>query len=317
MENSFSSIINQSNSILILLPKNPYFDEVASGLGLYLALRGKKDVSVVCPTDMTVEFNRLIGVNKISSEVGNKNMVMKFSDYDGNGIERVSADLDDGIFYLTVIPKPGVSSPRKENVKFGYSGVSCDTAILIGGVNESHFPSFSSKDLDGVKLIHFGIKPLKLENREIVSFDHPATSISEIVAAYLLSIIMPSNQGGTIPDPKNVVVTVDADVSTNLLVGIEEGSQGFSSPQTTSETFQTIADLMRLGGQRMKPDVNPNQFPKGAIPESSKPKSEENSSQVSEDLSQPQIQTKQSDQDRNPTQEWLKPPKVFKGTSIN
>ena len=78
MENSFKSIIDGSKSILIMLPTKPFFDQVASGLGLYLSLRDKKDVQVYSTTPMTVEFNRLIGVNKISQELGNKNLIIRF-----------------------------------------------------------------------------------------------------------------------------------------------------------------------------------------------------------------------------------------------
>src|SRR4030042_1405775 len=160
MDNSFASIIESANSILILLPTRPYFDQVAAGVSLYHALRNKKNVTISCPSQMLVEFNRLVGVNKITTELGNKNLVIKFSDYKAHGIERVSYDIENGEFRLTVIPKPGNNPPVKEQVNLSYSGVSADTIILVGGANETHFPNINSKDLVGAKVIHVGIKAL-------------------------------------------------------------------------------------------------------------------------------------------------------------
>src|SRR3989344_5373161 len=103
MEKSFKSVIDAASSVLILLPKNPTFDQVAAALSLYLAIEGKKDVTISCPTQMRVEYNRLVGINKISDEVGSKNLVLKFSDYPAENIERVSYDIENQQFRLSVI----------------------------------------------------------------------------------------------------------------------------------------------------------------------------------------------------------------------
>ena len=241
-ENSFSSIIDSSKSVLILLPTKPYFDQVAAGLALYLALRETKDTNVICPSPMLVEFNRLVGVNKVTSELGNKNLTIRFADYKASGIERVSYDIENGEFKLTVIPKPGFASPQKEQVVFEYSGVSSDTIILIGGANETHFPALSAKDLEGAKIIHIGTRVLVSEaRREVLSFAAPASSTSELVATLI-------NQSG---------YRLDQDTATNLLMGIEEGSRDFKGSDVKPETFEIVAQLLRAGGQRLS---------KGAIP---------------------------------------------------
>lgn len=236
MENSFKSLIDNSNSILILLPTKPYFDQVAAGLSLYLALREKKEVNIFSPTPMTVGFNRLVGVNKVVSEIGNKNLIIKFKDYKATNVERVSTDIENNQFFLTVIPKPGFSSPKKGQVELSYSGVSADTVFLIGGANESHFPALTSLDLIGRKLVHIGIRGLIISpEKSVISFAEPASSISEIVANLI-------KEGG---------LTVDSDIATDLLMGIEEGSKQFTGPDVTAATFQAVADLLRAGGQRI------------------------------------------------------------------
>jgi hypothetical protein len=282
MDNSLKSLIDAANSILILLPTRPYFDQVAGGLGLYLAVRNKKNTSIACPSQMLVEFNRLVGVNKITPELGNKNLVIKFSDYKASGIERVSYDIENGEFKLTVIPKSDNNPPTKEQVNLTYSGVSADTVILIGGTNESHFPALSSKDLVGAKIIHIGVRSLTLSGAsEIISFARPAASVAELIFNLI----------------KETSFEIDSDIATNLLLGIQAGSNNFSSNMVTADTFQTFADLMRLGGKRHAQEAVRQNYPVGSIP-----------GEVP--VVQEEVETKE------PPKEWLGP-KIYKGTSVS
>lgn len=253
MENSFKSIVGQSKSILILLPTKPYFDQVASALGLYLALRDQTEVSIHSPAQMTVEFNRLIGVNKISGEMGNKNLVIRFTDYKASDIERVSYDIENSQFRLTVIPKQKITPPTKDQIELSYSGVTSDTVIIIGGANETHFPALSSKDLSSANLVHIGTRDITMSsNKSYVSFSRPASSISEVVASLI----------------KESGYKLDEDSATDLLMGIDEASSNLTDPAVTAETFEVIADLMKVGGKRTNPQSIPQRrdFPQGAIP---------------------------------------------------
>ncbi len=280
MDNSFDSIIEAANSFLVLLAKKPFFDQVAAGLALFLSLREKKETTISCPTPMTVEFNRLVGVNKISSELGSRNLTIKFSDYNANNIERVSYDIENEEFRLTVVPKQGVASPRKEQVRLSHSGVSADTVLLVGGTNESHFPSLGSRDLVGMKMVHLGTRALSVPSgREIISLARPAAAVSELVTTLI----------------KESGLALDTDIATNLLMGIEVATNNFSSPEVTADTFDVVAELMRAGGQR-KPQAAQTKEPfvtssitGQAIPEERK---------------------------RKTPKEWLEP-KIYKGTTVS
>lgn len=253
MENSFKSIIGGSKSILILLPTKPYFDQVASALALYLALRNDKEVTVHSPSEMTVEFNRLIGVNKISGEMGNKNLVIRFTDYKASDIERVSYDIENSQFRLTVIPKQRITPPSKDQIELSYSGVTSDTVIIVGGANETHFPALSSKDISGANLVHIGTRDITLStNKSYISFSRPASSISEVTASLL----------------KESGFKLDEDSATDLLMGVDEASNNLSSPEVTAETFEVVADLMKAGGKRTTQQsvAQKDNFPQGAIP---------------------------------------------------
>lgn len=292
MENSFASLIDSASSILILLPNKPYFDQVAAGLSLYLSLKDRKETTISCPTSMLVEFNRLISVDKISSETGKKNLRISFNDYLADDIEKVSADVENTKLLLTVIPKVGKVSPQKEQVEIDYAGTGADLVILIGGANESHFPAIASADFSSAKLVHIGVRDLNLTSgRSLASFARPASTVSEIV----YSLIGQSGLG------------IDSDVATNLLSGIEDGSKNFTGSDVSADTFETVAQLLRAGGQRIqKETIVAGNFPVGSIPH--KPylqqSSVKNMGTVSEEL--PEEQT---------PQDWLEP-KIYKGTNV-
>lgn len=292
MNNSFKTLIDETKSILILLPQTPTFDEVASGLALYLALRGEKEVNIVCTSPMIVSFNRLVGVNKISTEAGNKNLVIKFSGYQAKNIEKVSYDIIAGEFQLTVVPKQGQVSPRQDQVDIKYSGVSAETVILIGGSEEQQFALPDPADLGNAKIIHLGTIAIRGQ-REIISFDRPASSISEIVASLI----------------KETGLALDPDIATNLLMGIEEGSEGLASPEVNADTFTAMSDLMRAGGRRIakREALDPRSFPQGSIPGGNV--QFENEPEAGESM-------KEDIDEGDAPNSWFEP-KIYKGTSVS
>lgn len=296
MESTLKSVIDQTKSILILLPTKPYFDQVAAGLSLYLAVRGEKEVAVVSNSPMTVEFNRLVGVNKISQNLGNKNLIISFSNYEANNIEKVSYDLDNGEFRLTIIPKQGVSAPQKDQIEITHSGVSADTIILVGGTNESHFPALSSKELVNARIVHVGSRTLTLPaGKNIISLAKSASSASEVCASLL----------------KESGYKIDSDIATNLVMGIEEGSNKFSSNEVTAETFQVFAELMKAGGQRMgNVRAQRAHVPSGVIPQ--RPARQPVQKVIQPVREKPQVETKREDTPKD----WLEP-KIYKGTNIS
>ncbi|EKD62887.1 MAG: hypothetical protein ACD_52C00026G0008 [uncultured bacterium] len=284
MGDQLKPIIDDSRSILLLLPVNPTFDQVAGGLGMYLSLKGSKEVSIACESPMTVEHNRLVGVNKISSEIGDKNLVIRFKNYHANNIERVSYDIENGEFRLTVIPKPKNAAPMREHVHLNYSGVAASTMLLVGGSHEDQFPMLKASEVTGLKKVHIGVRSISLTgSQNILSLARVASSVSELIARLL-------RESG---------FSIDADVATNLLMGIEEETRNFTTPEVSAETFEVVSVLMRSGGAR-KPKNLPDArfFPPGAIPgEKLHPVEEVEKNEI--------------------PKAWMEKPPVYKGTSIS
>lgn len=310
MENSFVSLIDSASSVVVVLPTKPYFDQVAAGLSLYLSIVGRKDISIYCPSPMMVGFNRLIGVDKITQELGKKNLTIKFVNYEAGNIDKVGYDIEDGEFKLTITPKAGFISPQKDQIKMDYSGTAADLLILVGGANDSHFPILGSPDMSNARLVHIGTRALE-SKREILSFAKPAATTSELAANLI-------KENGLILDP---------DVATNLVMGIEEGSNNFGSAEVTPEMFEIFAYLLRNGGQRLpRVRLHPANFPPGSIPTKPfniQPLVEEKSQELTTPVSQVETQAELPSQETgsevgeiNPPSDWLQP-KIYKGTNIS
>ncbi len=285
MDNTFPSLISSANSILILLPDDKLsLDQVAAALSLYLSLRGIKNASISCPNPMTVEFNKLVGVDKITQELGNKNLTIKFKDYLAENIERVSADVEGSEFKLTVIPKDGLTSPQKEQVELSFSGVASDLVILVGGNSDSDFSNLNSEDLGGVKIVHVGIKQLLVSpNKAIMSFTLPVSSLSELITILI----------------KEGNLNLDGDSATNLIAGIEEASGNFTGEGVTAGTFEIFAHLLRSGGVRQQKGGIKKEYPQGAIP--------------GQDLRVEKVEKKEPPP---APKDWFEP-KIYKGTSVS
>lgn len=299
MANSIVDLTANSKSILILLPTNPHFDQVAAGTSLFVTLseqsETRREIVLSCPSPMLVEFNRLVGVDKITSELGNKNLLISFKDYPVEDLDKVSYEIDGGEIKIKVEPKPGVSAPKKEQVDLGYSGIAADTVILIGGAHDGHFPALSKPEFRSVKLIHIGVRDITLaEPYKPLSLAKQSSSVSEIMAELL----------------KEAKFEIGSDIATNLLMGIEDASKTFSSPETSAETFALVAQLMNLGGKRLiKENIPPrHNFPQGSIPLRPYFQSPGSAQQVQAP------ETEKQGQSQEVPKSWLSQPKVYKGS---
>ena len=198
---------------------------------------------------MTVEYNRLVGIDKVTTAFGSGsgNLVIQFEGYDANKIDRVSYDVDGATFKLTVIPKAGNPSPVQNQVKLsGGEGESPDLLVLIGGDDMDHFPLINPTNPPTTKLVHIGIKMLgKLGTLPVTSFAKPSSSVSEVVTGYI----------------KEMNLAIDKDMATNLLGGIEAHTQSFIAGAVTPATFEMAAELIKLGGVRGGAFVPPAQAP--------------------------------------------------------
>jgi len=232
--------LETAKTVLILLPQNPSLDAAAAGLSLYLSLLNQqKKTTIGCSTPMTVNFNRLFAVDKIKSNIGNQNLVISFQ-YDEDSLEKVSYDKDpqNQKIHLTIEPKAGCSPLDSQSVEYSYTGSSADLIFVVGAKSKEDLGPLYQQEktlLDDPQKTVVNLSNIDKNTQfgTVNLFDPTSAGCSEITFITLKSLNLPINQ----------------DIATNLLAGIESATNNLA--QTSSpETYETVAELIRLGAKK-------------------------------------------------------------------
>ncbi|PIS14674.1 hypothetical protein COT64_01395 [Candidatus Shapirobacteria bacterium CG09_land_8_20_14_0_10_39_12] len=285
---SFSELqekISASGKILVALPQRPSFDQVASALSLFLSLQQSgKTVFITCPTSMTVEFNRLVGVDKITEKVHGTDLIVSF-DYSSDQVEKVSYNDDNGKPNLVIQIKNGAPALLEKQARFSYAGIGADLIITLGIKDINALSQNSDYGTDNI--INIDIDPLNGNFGQVNVVDSQSSSISEVVLGIISGLGLP----------------LDVDTAQNILAGIWEKTNGLSLPRVSADTYESVAICLRLGAvkpqgsEQRKPPVFTQRQP------FNQPK--------------PQIEEKPREAQKPPVKppaDWFEP-KIFKGAS--
>lgn len=232
--------LQTARQVLILLPKNPKVDSVAAALSLYLVLtKAKLSTTIGCPTEMTVGFNRLFGVDKIKQRIGNQNLVISF-DYPEDSLEKVAYDKDpqNQKFHLTIEPKAGFEPLDVNKVQYSYTGSSADVIFVIGASGVEDLGTLYQQEkklLDDKQKTLVNLSTLEKNSQfgTVNLYDPTASGESEIMLSVFQALNLP----------------LDADMATNLLAGIES-STGNLSTAASADTYEAVATLLRQGAKK-------------------------------------------------------------------
>src|SRR3990167_3463696 len=272
--------VSGSQSISILLPENCTRDAMAAGLALYLSLtQVGKNVKISCPRPVTVGWNRLVGINKVVTEISNKNFIISL-DYIEGSIDRVSYNIEGDKFNLVIEPRAGSQHLFSEkNVHYNSSGGTIELIITIGA---------ASLDLLGKNYTEN--KNLFTEKPIVVIDTNPANGkygkLNVVQANVTMSELM-------VALLKLAKLHITEDIAANLYDGLGSGSRNFTTPGVTAETFETAAWLLKSGA-RKNTTSQFNQPPQEELPRN-------------------EVAVAAPDEDQLPP-DWLKP-KIYKGAS--
>ena len=231
--------LGTAQSVLLTIPTNPSQDVVASALAMYLSLKQSgKAVSVVASTAPVVRDSHLVGLDKITTDVGGTNLVITL-DVPENYVDKVTSNTEGGHLNLIINPAKGVPPITKDNVKFGYSGAAADLVIVLGAADLKDVGALAEKENE-----LFAKERLVNLSNQVGSFGSinitdPSSSNSELVTALLKELGLP----------------MDIDIANNLMQGIEDATGGLSSPNMTADTFEALAILYRSGARRQTPTI--------------------------------------------------------------
>lgn len=233
----FKSIVENAQSVVVLLPEQTSIDEVATALALHLTFREMgKESRLAAVTLPTFKQPELAGTQHITTELGNQNLTISFN-YTEEQVDKVSYHIGEESkkFYLTIKPRSGAVPLDTSSIEFSYTGASADLLVYVG-----------VQSLEDLQQLYYGYESL-FEDTTSISFSKensslgvlqvsPSTesSLSELLTAILSSLQLP----------------VSPDTASNLLAGIEFETKGLTTSSVGVGTFESIANLLKAGGNR-------------------------------------------------------------------
>ncbi len=251
------TLLDPARHISLLIKSQPNFDDVAAALGLKMALESTgKTVRVVCPDPMLVEFNRLVGVDTVSSVFGSRNLIISFPEQTEH-VDKVSYKLENGELQLVISPKSDSPELDHQKLKFISGSAKTDLMVLLH-VNQlselGQIYTDANEHFQNTTLVSISHETPG-ENYTLHQFhDTDSSSLSELVTHLIDSLGLP----------------LDGDSASNLFAGLEKATGNFQSALVSVSTFEAAAVLMRKGARRHQP-LSAGDFPVGSIPTASQP----------------------------------------------
>lgn len=240
---ALGQVFPEAKSIICFIHPQATYDAVAAATSLCLAAKAAgKSCEVMCEEPMRVEYNYLVGIEKITQSVGNRDLVISF-DYDEEQVDKVSYNIDEQSqrFELIIAPKSGAQPLDPSTINFSRAGLSADVMFLFGfhSLNElgeiyqkeqyvfdqAYTVALTQSKIQPFAKLHLTLRPDNFSYSEMVYFMIRQLQMTE----------------------------VKEDLATNLLSGLEYATERLMQPNLSARVFETVATLLRQGARR-QPD---------------------------------------------------------------
>ncbi len=241
--NALKAKIQEVNSVLITFAANPNQDSIAAALAFYLSLKSSgKKVAVVASNPVTVRDSHLVGLDKVSTDLGGNNLVITLN-VPEDRVDKVTSNTEGGHLNLIINPREGADPVTEKDIVFGYTGAVADLIIVIGAADLKDVGSLAEKEVELFSKSTIANVSNQVSNFGAINIADPSSSNSELVTALLKELALP----------------MDVDIANNLMIGIEAGTDNLSSPNMTADTFEALAVLYRTGARRQVKTIVPQQ----------------------------------------------------------
>lgn len=236
-QSSLKELLDNANSILVMVDNKPSLDYLACAAGLALSLSSYgKEVTLLSPQSLDEKYREINGFNLFTNKLGKQNLVAAF-DYKPDAVDKVSYHIGEETkkFYLTVKPKKGAKPLNADSVEFFYTGAEADLIFLVG------VHQFKS-----LELLHEGFESL-YQDTTIVTIHNFEPDIGN-VKIDTSSMLCNSEALFDILDELELPIT--AEIASNLYMALQYETKNFTSLLATADTFEIAAELIRSGAKR-------------------------------------------------------------------
>ncbi len=296
--------LTKAESILIAVSKNSGFDGMAAGLALYLScIKLGKNTIIQAKGPSVDDGQRLYGVDKIGRFEGNKNLVIVVNDAVDN-VDKVTYSLEDTKLKIVVHPFPGARSVNRHQISFEEASAKPNLVLAVGFQTQEELNQVIAHEQNlnpNTWVININKQDVGQLSAQVNVFNDQATSICEVAAQIFQELALP----------------LDEDIAYNLYAGIAQATNYFSPSLASPLSFETASWLLKFGAGRASfatPHSSGLSTPKPQMPlPKEQPDATENVQFPSPDpFNQPAIE--QVERPATTQENWLKPPKVYKGS---
>lgn len=230
-----ANYISTAGSVFVVLNRSPSFDQqlAAASLNLALSSCGKKSNLLVVER---VVNPTIAGLNNAKTSIGNQELVVGF-DYNETEVDSVSYHIDEEEkkFYLTIKPQAGHQPLNHNSLSFDYVGAEADLIVLFG-----------VSKLEQLEQIYAGYEDL-FNSTSIISIN---AGKEEYDCLHLDMTGASSCCEAVYQLLTKALVEIDPESATNLLAGIQYETNNYIDLKTSADTFEAVAQLIRLGARR-------------------------------------------------------------------
>lgn len=271
-----------ARSLLVVTPPAAGMDQLAAALGLYLTLKeAGKAVVVANPKPAVTEYARLVGIDELTQKLGNRNLVVSFN-YVQEAIEKVSYNVDGGKFNLVIQPKEGAAPLDPASVSYSYEGTDAQVVFVIGAKTLAELGDMyltEKRVFEQAVVVNVDNQLANAKFGQVNWVDVASPSVSEIMVKLIQSLGL----------------KLSSDGAGNLWQGLQAATNNFQGPKVGAGTFEAAAAVLRAGARK----DNLAHLP---------------SSQEATEFNQVLKQLQPQSEPAGAATEWLKPPKVYKGS---
>ncbi|EKD57875.1 MAG: hypothetical protein ACD_57C00115G0002 [uncultured bacterium] len=288
--------ITKAGSVSIVVSDSSQLDGLASGLALYLSLvKLGKNVSIFSRIPSVADAQKIYGVDKIGKTQGKSGLTVLIDDAVEN-VDKVTYFLEGNQLKILIHPIPGSRGISKDQIRLKETITQADLIFSIGFDSQedlrsqiTHEQNISSEAF----IINICKGTLNQKFAQVNINDPQAATISELTAKMIQDLALPVNE----------------DIAYNLYTGISEGTQNFSPGRINSQALEIAAWLLKFGVSRSSfARMSNTQEPTYQPSTVTEPDILDRTPKIQE------IESKQEYKNAAVSRNWLKPPRIYKGS---
>lgn len=239
---SLKEYLHTAQTAAVILGPKPTPDQAAVASALYQGLvKMGKNAGLYAPK--ALGEHTFSALPDVKTELGKQNLVVEL-DYNEDAVDKVSYHIGEKSkkFYLTIKPRRGAKPLDTKNVQFSYAGAEADLVFLVG-----------VHDLEVLEQLYFGYENL-YESAFVVTLHTFEPELGSVRLDLSGASSMSEAAAGIL---EGLEIPLTAEMSTDLLGGIESMTNGLQSLTATAETFEVVAKLLHAGARRgLRPKQN-------------------------------------------------------------